>query len=232
MASLFNFRPLKLAKDLIIGSSDEDNFDSLSQEELVKKASELDIENKAMTEKIQKLKNENYLLDNSIIKKNGQNDTEYSHFLELMEKSLLNSKNVTVSNDYSIDTFKKFLYDQNIFLGTLEEDDINYLKKKGEENEFDWEKDKNDYQLKQEILKKNLKELYSNMFIVKNNKPKENIKKEKDFEDKKIDNKIKEDENRQEKTILKKDISLKLNNDNSGNKKEEQVNLYEDLLDD
>ena len=232
MASLFNFRPLKLAKDLIIGSSDEDNFDSLSQEELVKKASELDIENKAMTEKIQKLKNENYLLDNSIIKKNGQNDTEYSHFLELMEKSLLNSKNVTVSNDYSIDTFKKFLYDQNIFLGTLEEDDINYLKKKGEENEFDWEKDKNDYQLKQEILKKNLKELYSNMFIEKNNKPKENIKKEKDFEDKKIDNKIKEDENRQEKTILKKDISLKLNNDNSGNKKEEQVNLYEDLLDD
>lgn len=232
MASLFNFRPLKLAKDLIIGSSDEDNFDSLSQEELVKKASELDIENKAMTEKIQKLKNENYLLDNSIIKKNGQNDTEYSHFLELMEKSLLNSKNVNVSNDYSIDTFKKFLYDQNIFLGTLEEDDINYLKKKGEENEFDWEKDKNDYQLKQEILKKNLKELYSNMFIVKNNKPKENIKKEKDFEDKKIDNKIKEDENRQEKTKLKKDISLKLNNDNSGNKKEEQVNLYEDLLDD
>jgi len=224
----------KWTKELFTGSGEED-FNSLSQEELVKKASELDFENKQMDEKIEKLQKENSLLNNSIINKNNINQSHYSNFLKLMEINLLNSNDNSLDKNYSINTFKNFLYQDNIFLGTLEEDDIKYLSKKDMNNHFNWEKEKENYLLKQEILQNNLKTLYSNMFIIKENKIKINnnniIEKEENEKENKVkeDNKV-DDEKPKSNKKLKENKFMNPANDYVGTKKDKEVNVFEDIL--
>ena len=234
MSNLF-----KWTKDFLTGSKEEDNFDSLSYEELLKKSSEFDFENKKMEEKIKELKKENAFLNNVIIRKNNTKDSQYSNFLKLMEKNLLNMNN-TLSNDYSISTFKNFLYNEKIFLGTLDEDDIKYLTKKDKDKEIDWEKEKEDYLLKQEILQKNLKDLYSNMFITKDNKKNKNIiikndneneKKEEEINNKNNENKSNYEEKQKNKNISKENNYMNnYYNNFNGNKKEKESNILEEFL--
>ena len=230
------FKRTKNIKDFLTGSNGEDNFESFSYEDLLKKSSEFDLGNKKMEEKIKELEKENNFLNNIII--NNSKHSEYSNFLALMESNLLNMKNEILSNNnYSITEFKNFLYNEKFFLGSLLEDNINYLKKKDKDNKLDWEKHSENFLNNQEILQKNLKVLYSNMFVVKDiKKNKKVIKKlenaNEDINDKKNNNKSNTNEKQKNKseTKKKKFMNIYYNNYN-GNKNENISDILEDLLD-
>ena len=229
------FKRTKNIKDFLTGSSEADNFESLSYEELLRKSSEFDFGNKKMAEKIKELERENSFLNNIIIRKNNnKKDSEYYNFLKLMENNLLHLKNdIQSTNDYSTNTFKNFLYNEKIFLGTLEEDDINYLAKRDKDNKLNWEKDKDNYLIKQEILQKNLKALYSNMFITKYSR-KVGEKREKENKDnkKKNENKTIINEKQKNKMVTKeKNYMNNYNNNYIGNKNENISDFLDDLLD-
>ena len=230
------FKRTKNIKDFLTGSSEEDNFESLSFEELLRKSSEFDFGNKKMEEKIKELERENRFLNNIIIRKNNnKKDSEYYNFLKLMENNLLYLKNDILStNDYSTSTFKNFLYNEKIFLGTLEEDDINYLTKRDKDNKLNWKKDKGNYLIKQEILQNNLKALYSNMFITKYSR-KIGEKKEKENKDnkKKNENKTIINEKQKNKMITKEKNYMNNYNNNNYivNKNENISDFLDDLLD-
>lgn len=229
------FKRTKNIKDFLTGSSEEDNFESLSFEELLRKSSEFDFGNKKMEEKIKELERENSFLNNIIIRKNNnKKDSEYYNFLKLMENNLLYLKNDILSiNDYSTSTFKNFLYNEKIFLGTLEEDDINYLTKRDKDNKLNWKKDKGNYLIKQEIMQNNLKALYSNMFITKYSR-KIGEKREKENKDnkKKNENKTIINEKQKNKMITKeKNYMNNYNNNYIGNKNENISDFLDDLLD-
>lgn len=219
------------------GSNEEENIESLSHEALLKRASEIEYENDNMKKRINELMNETNLLNNSIINKNN-NQSEYSKFLDLMQKNLLNICNNNKNNNYDIDTFKKFLYRDSLMYGTMEEDKENYLVKSDKENKLDWENKKENYLLKQNIFEKNLKELYSHMIMsnanITNNKNKtnktKNINTNKD-EDKKHKEELEININ---KDVNKKNLNEKLNmnimDEFIGKKKEEEVNVLENIL--
>ena len=229
------FKRTKNIKDFLTGSIEEDNFGSLSYEELLRKSSEFDFGNKKMEEKIKELERENSFLNNIIIRKNNNNkDSEYFNFLKLMENNLLDLKtNKLSTSNYSTNTFKNFLYNEKIFLGTLEEDDINYLTKRDKDNKLNWEKDKDNYLIKQTILQNNLKALYSNMFITKYSR-KIGHKREKENGDnkKKIENKTIINEKQNNKMVSKeKNYMNNYNNNYIGNKNENISDFLDDLLD-
>ncbi len=244
MTTLFSW-----SKGILFGGSSnkEVDYESLSYEDLLKKASEIEFDNNKMNQKISEIQKENNILKNSIIKKND-NHSEYSKFLNLMEKNLLNITKNNMPNDYSIDKFKNFLYNEHIMLGTLEEDQVNYLMNSNVGNNLNWNDKKEEYLLKQNIFEKNLKELYSNMIISKinksyrNNKNK-NIKKEEDKKENNNKEKEKENDKKEEKIInndnnSNKNLNIFLNekinmnpiNEYIGKKKENEVNVLEDML--
>jgi hypothetical protein len=80
MSTFFNW-----SKGIIFGGSSnaEIDYESLSHEDLLKKASEIEFENNNMKQKINKIIKENNLLKNSTIKKND-NESDYSKFLILI----------------------------------------------------------------------------------------------------------------------------------------------------
>ena len=239
----------------------EENFNSLSHDNLLKRASEIDAENKKMEEKINQLSKENSLLNNSIIN-SSNTKSEFSKFLLLMQNNLLNIKSNKNIKETSIDSFKKYLYNDDLLFGTLEENDISYLKS-FDKNKLDWTNKKETHQLRQEILEKNLKELYSNMFSIMENQlnkkakkieHKKIIKEEdiKEIEEKEKKNNIiekkefnnnnqknNEDNNNKDnekkkpiKLLNEKLYNMSSNYDFPGKKKENDENLYNNLLND
>lgn len=240
--------------------SGEENFDSLTHDNLLKRASEIDAENKKMEEKINQLSKENSLLNNSIIN-SSNTDSQFSKFLLLMQKNLLGIKNNKLTNETTIDSFKKYLYNDTLLFGTLEENDISFLKS-FDKNKLDWTNKKEAHQLRQDILEKNLKELYSNMFSIMENQLNKKTKK---IEHKNIiineDNKEVEEKEEKKKIIEKNEFNnIRNNNDDNnykdndkkkpmkllneklynmssnydfpGKKKENDDNLYNNLLND
>jgi len=237
----------------------EENFESLSHDNLLKRASEIDAENKKMEEKINQLSKENSLLNNSMINSNN-NDSQFSKFLLLMQKNLLNIKSDKNTKETTIDSFKKYLYDDNLLFGTLEENDISFLKS-FDKNKLDWTNKKEAHQLRQDILEKNLKELYSNMFSIMENQlnkktkkidhkkiiRKEDNKEEEEKEEKKNiieqsgshdnrnnnnDNNKDNDKKKPIKLLNEKLYNMSSNYDFPGKKKENDDNLYNNLLND
>jgi hypothetical protein len=206
--------------------SSEDKFDSLSYENLLEKASEIDAENKKMEEKIQQISKENSFLNNSIINSKN-NKSEFSKFLLLMQNNLLNIKSSKNEKETTIDSFKKYLYNDDLMFGTLEENDISYLKS-FDKNKLDWNNKKESHQLRQNILEKNLKELYSNMFSIMENQLNKKAKKIehkkiiREEENKEVDEKEKEKQNN---IIEKKEFNNnnpKIHNDDNNNKDNEK----------
>jgi hypothetical protein len=214
----------------------EENFNSLSHDNLLKRASEIDAENKKMEEKINQLTKENSLLNNSII--NSKNTkSEFSKFLLLMQNNLLNIKSNKNAKETSIDSFKKYLYNDDLLFGTLEENDIKYLKT-FDKNKLDWTNKKEAHQLRQDILEKNLKELYSNMFSIMENQLN---KKEKRIEHKKIvrkedNNEMEEKEKEKQNNIIEKNEfnnNQKIHNydnNNKDNEKKKPIKLLNEKL--
>jgi hypothetical protein len=148
----------------------EVDLNSLSYEDLLRKVSSINSENTSLQNSINEISKENNLLTNSIINNNNKKNSEYSKFLDLMKINLLHNKSDNKDNkEYTNNDFKKFLYKEKLFYGCLEEKDINLLMKATKENVLEWddEKIREKNKLKQEILEKNLKNLYSNIFAIK-----------------------------------------------------------------
>ena len=219
----------------------EENIEELSYDELLKKVSEINSENISLQNSINEISKENYLLTNSIINENNKKNSEFSKFLNLMRINLLHNKSGNNPNPYSNEDFKKFLYKEKLFYGCLDENDTNALLKAKKENKLDWDSDtkKEKNKLKQEILEKNLKNLYSNMFTVKRvkkkeeNKNNESEKINKEKNNKNIETNIVKKEEKKEKKILDDKLysNFQMNNYNfNENKKEKGTNLLEDLI--
>ena len=242
--SIFDNLTKSFSNFLDFGNNEQD-LNSLSYEELLKKVSLINSENTSLQNSISEISKENYLLDNSIVNDNNKNNSEFSKFLNLMQINLLNNKN---SNDihYSNNDFKNFLYKEKMFYGCLDENDVNFLIKAKKDNKLEWDDkkkiDKN--KLKQEILEKNLKNLYSNIFSAKvknkkfNNDKSKNInkieeKKEKEINNNNINNiNLENNENKKKgKIIFDENIFSNINNNNMfNNKKNEEVNILEELI--
>ena len=239
--SIFGNFTKGLTNFLDFGNTDDD-LNSLSQEELLRKVSSINQENLSLQKSINEISKENYLLNNSIVNDNNKKNSEFSKFLNLMQVNLIHNKN---NNDikYTNKDFKKFLYKEKMFYGCLDENDIDILLKAKKDNKIEWDektiKEKN--KLKQEILEKNLKNLYSNIFAIKvsNKKNKKNKKEIKDSNGVNNNNIIKNENKDDEKKKVKgkklfeenKFLDLNMNKGLYENKKNEnEVNMLEELI--
>ena len=244
--SIFGNFTKGLTNFLDFGNNDED-LNTLSHEELLRKVSSINQENNNLQKSINEISKENYLLDNSIVNDNNKKNSEFSKFLNLMQMSLIQDKNSKNNNDikYTNKDFKKFLYKEQIFYGCLDENDIDILLKAKKENKIEWDDkaQKEKYKLKQEILEKNLKNLYSNIFAIKinNKKPKKDNKEKKKIKDNNdINNNIvkKENEDNEKKKVkgkkLFEDKFLDLNMNKGllyeNKKNDNEVNMLEELI--
>ena len=106
--SIFGNFTKGLTNFLDFGNTDDD-LNSLSQEELLRKVSSINQENLSLQKSINEISKENYLLNNSIVNDNNKKNSEFSKFLNLMQVNLIHNKN---NNDikYTNKDFKKFLY--------------------------------------------------------------------------------------------------------------------------
>ena len=239
--SIFGNFTKGLTNFLDFGNTDDD-LNSLSQEELLRKVSSINQENLSLQKSINEISKENYLLNNSIVNENNKKNSEFSKFLNLMQVNLIHNKN---SSDikYTNKDFKKFLYKEKMFYGCLDENDIDILLKAKKDNKIEWDektiKEKN--KLKQEILEKNLKNLYSNIFAIKvsNKKNKKEKKEIKDSNGVNNNNIIKNENKDDEKKKVKgkklfeenKFLDLNMNKGLYENKKNEnEVNMLEELI--
>ena len=222
-------------------SKKEEDIESLSYDELLRKVSEINSENVSLQNSIKDISKENYLLTNSIINNNNTNNSEFSKFLNLMQINLLHKISNNNTRPYTNEDFKKFLYKEKLFYGCLDEDDINSLLKAKKDNTLEWdnEQKKEQNKLKQEILEKNLKNLYSNMFTVKVNKKEENKNKKiedeniKEKKNENIDKNVPKKEKKKDKKIFDDKLysNFQMNNYNlNENKQEKKTNLLEDLI--
>ena len=240
--SIFGNFTKGLTNFLDFGNTDDD-LNSLSQEELLRKVSSINQENLSLQKSINEISKENYLLNNSIVNDNNKKNSEFSKFLNLMQVNLIHNKN---NNDikYTNKDFKKFLYKEKMFYGCLDENDIDILLKAKKDNKIQWDekaiKEKN--KLKQEILEKNLKNLYSNIFAIKVSN-KKNKKEKKEIKDNNginnnnniIKNENKDGEKKKDKGKRlfeeNKFLDLNMNKGLYENKKnEKEVNMLEELI--
>ena len=102
--------------NLLDFSSNEEDLNSLSKEDLLKKVSSINAENVSMQKSINEISKENYLLSNSIINDNNKKNSEFSKFLNVMQMNLLHLNNINNIN-YTNNDFKKFLYNEKLFYG-------------------------------------------------------------------------------------------------------------------
>ena len=242
--SIFGNFTKGLTNFLDFGNTDDD-LNSLSQEELLRKVSSINQENLSLQKSINEISKENYLLNNSIVNDNNKKNSEFSKFLNLMQVNLIHNKNSNNNTDikYTNKDFKTFLYKEKMFYGCLDENDIDILLKAKKDNKIEWDektiKEKN--KLKQEILEKNLKNLYSNIFAIKvsNKKNKKNKKEIKDSNGVNNNNIIKNENKDDEKKKVKgkklfeenKFLDLNMNKGLYENKKNEnEVNMLEELI--
>ena len=143
----------------------EDNYENMTKEQLVKTTSYLNNENKSIKSELTNIINENNLLNNSVINNSENNSSQFGKFFLDIKNSFFNDQ----YNDYykDLNSFKAFLYDNNLFYGGLEENDINLLKKKKINVDENWNDNKNAFLFKQKLLDRNYKELFKNLFISK-----------------------------------------------------------------
>ena len=143
----------------------EENYENMTKEQLVKTTSYLNNENKSIKSELTNIINENNLLNNSVINNSENNSSQFGKFFLDIKNSFFNDQ----YNDYykDLNSFKTFLYDNNLFYGGIEENDINLLKKKKINVDENWNDNKNAFLFKQKLLDRNYKELFKNLFISK-----------------------------------------------------------------
>ena len=137
------------------------NFINKTHEELVDIASTFADENHIIKEQINTLMKENELLKNSIISNGSEKSSTFGKFYKDMKNTLLNIDDESAKEEG--DGFKQFLYDQFLFYGGLEEEDIHNLNQMNF-SDAEWEKSREIYMFKQNILFKNIQ--YSDGFSI------------------------------------------------------------------
>ena len=149
-------------------NSSYERFASMSKEELISAASLLSEENKGLKEKFSEITNENNLLKNSVMSNsNKQTSSEFGKIFNSVKNAfILEDEN---DNENNLKKFKAFLYDQFLFYGGLEEDDINFLNQINiniNDNK-EWDENKDLFIFRQRVLERNYRELFRNLLISK-----------------------------------------------------------------
>ena len=197
----------------------DEKFNEMSKEELTNVASILSDENKKLKEKMNLIMNENNLLKNSIIN-NSEKNSEFGKIYNDLKETFLNFDD-NENNNKNLNNFKTFLYNQFLFYGGIEEDDVNFINQININNDEEWEKNHEIFLFKQKILERNYNEIFRNLLISKeinnligkknnfNNENKEN--KEKNFINENNENK------NEEKIIKNENNNFNNNNFNNNN---------------
>ena len=183
----------------------------MSHEDLVSTASILQEEYDNLKKNYGNLEKENKLLKNSVINNSSDQDSQFGKFYNNFKSVILDDNATT---DKNLNDFKSFLYNEYLFYGGIEENDVNFLNQIKISEDSDWENNKNVFLFKQKILERNYREIFNNLlisneinkFLQKNNKNKIPIKVK--------DNYIHQEEKNEKKTSLNDIISSKNEQDN------------------
>ena len=143
----------------------DEKFNEMSKEELTNVASILSDENKKLKEKMNLIMNENNLLKNSIIN-NSEKNSEFGKIYNDLKETFLNFDD-NENNNKNLNNFKTFLYNQFLFYGGIEEDDVNFINQININNDEEWEKNHEIFLFKQKILERNYNEIFRNLLISK-----------------------------------------------------------------
>jgi len=207
----------------------DEKFNEMSKEELTNVASILSDENKKLKEKMNLIMNENNLLKNSIIN-NSEKNSEFGKIYNDLKETFLNFDD-NENNNKNLNNFKTFLYNQFLFYGGIEEDDVNFINQININNDEEWEKNHEIFLFKQKILERNYNEIFRNLLISKeiNNligkKNNENNKNNNENNENKNEN---NNENKLNEEKIKNENNNNFNNNNFNNNfnnliKEEKV---------
>ena len=145
----------------------DEKFKEMSKEELTNIASILTDENKQLKEKMNLIMNENNLLKNSIINNSNEKNSEFGKIYNDLKETFLNFNEDDDNNNKNLNNFKTFLYNQFLFYGGIEEDDVNFINQININNDQDWEKNHEIFLFKQKILERNYNEMFRNLLISK-----------------------------------------------------------------
>ena len=158
-----------------------EKFTDMSHEDLVSTASILQEEYDNLKKNYGNLEKENKLLKNSVINNSSDQDSKFGKFYNNFKSVILDDNATT---DKNLNDFKSFLYNEYLFYGGIEENDVNFLNQIKINEDSDWENNKNAFLFKQKILERNYREIFNNLlisneinkFLQKNNKNKNPIK--------------------------------------------------------
>lgn len=158
-----------------------EKFTDMSHEDLLSTASILQEEYDILKKNYGNLEKENKLLKNSVINNSSEQDSQFGKFYNNF-KSVILDDNTTI--DKNLNDFKSFLYNEYLFYGGIEENDVNFLNQIKINEDSDWENNKNVFLFKQKILERNYREIFNNFlisneinrFLQKNNKNKNLVK--------------------------------------------------------
>ena len=156
-----------LTKNLgILGGNKEtpvdDKFADMSKEDLITTATILQEGYEKLKLDYNELQKENNLLKNSVINNSNDQSSEFGKFFNNFKNAILDEG---VSPEKNLNDFKGFLYNEYLFYGGIEEDDVNFLNQINITDDADWEKNKKIYLFKQKILERNYREMFNNLLI-------------------------------------------------------------------
>ena len=140
----------------------DDKFADMSKEDLVTTATILQDGYEKLKVDYSELQKENKLLKNSVINNSNDQSSEFGKFFNNFKNAILDEG---VSPDKNLNDFKAFLYNEYLFYGGIEEDDVYFLNKINITDDADWEKNKKIYLFKQKILERNYREMFNNLLI-------------------------------------------------------------------
>ncbi len=143
----------------------EEEFTMMSQQELCNVASVLKDENRVLKAKFSELSKENNLLKNSVINNSKDNSkSEFGKFFSNFKSTFLTMEN-NANLEKNLENFKSFLYNQFLFYGGIEEDDVNFLNALNINNDEEWATNKEIFLFRQKVLESNYREIFRNLFL-------------------------------------------------------------------
>ena len=140
----------------------DDKFADMSKEDLITTATILQDGYEKLKLDYSELQKENNLLKNSVINNSNDQSSEFGKFFNNFKNAILDEG---VSPEKNLNDFKAFLYNEYLFYGGIEEDDVNFLNQINITDDADWEKNKKIYLFKQKILERNYREMFNNLLI-------------------------------------------------------------------
>lgn len=202
-----------------------EKFTDMSHEDLLSTASILQEEYDILKKNYGNLEKENKLLKNSVINNSSEQDSQFGKFYNNFKSVILDDNATT---DKNLNDFKSFLYNEYLFYGGIEENDVNFLNQIKINEDSDWENNKNVFLFKQKILERNYREIFNNFlisneinkFLQKNNKNKNFVKIN--------DNYITQDQKNNKKISLN-DIISSNNEDQEENRKTSNKKVNQEL---